>query len=249
MYVNNYDDTFYQYVSGTSDDSAMVIAPLIFEVFRPASILDIGCGTGAWLRTFIDMYKLDDVRGVDGNYIKDSFRKIPKEKFTEYDLTNFYDAGRQFDMSLSVEVGEHLPDSSSDNLVKSLTNAAKCVVFSAAMPGQGGTYHINEQNPEYWAEKFAKHGYVCIDYLRPKIWDNEKVYWWYRQNILMFVHKDELAKYTVLHDAYQKTDPKFLRRIHKGMVQTRERDIARLKNPIANLRYHLYLAKQKIKGA
>jgi SAM-dependent methyltransferase len=247
--MNTYDDSFFNYIKATSDDSAMAIVPLVYEVFKPKSVLDIGCGTGAWLNTFQQLYQIEDIRGVDGDYVKDHFRRIPKEKFTSFDLKHYYEPGRKYDLAMSVEVGEHLPDSSSDLLVKSLVEAAPVVLFSAAMPLQGGTYHINEQNPEYWAAKFAQHGYVCIDYLRPQIWDNDVIYYWYRQNLLLYVHESVLSQYPILHPAYQKTDPQFLRRIHPEMILNRERDIARLKNPAKNMRHQLYLLKQKIKGA
>jgi SAM-dependent methyltransferase len=247
--MNTYDDSFFNYIKATSDDSAMAIVPMVYEVFKPHSILDIGCGTGAWLHTFQSQYQIDDILGVDGDYVKEQFLRIPKDKFKSYDLKNYYEPGRQYDLAMSVEVGEHLPDSSADLLVKSLVQASRAVMFSAALPLQGGTYHINEQNPEYWAEKFAAHGYVCIDYLRPKIWDNNSIYYWYRQNILFYIHKDDLGKYPMLQKAYEKTDPSFLRRIHPEMILNRERDIQRLKNPAKNIRHQLYLFKQKLKGA
>lgn len=247
MAKTHYDDSFFDYQLEGSGMTAKEIIPVIYDVFKPQSVLDIGCGSAIWLRTFADMYKIADIRGVDGDYVKKELLKIPAEKFASYDLTKFYDAGRQFDLAMSVEVAEHIPHASSEAFVKTLVNASRKVVFSAAIPGQGGTYHVNEQYPEYWAERFAAHGYVTVDYFRKKFWDDSKVEWWYAQNIFIFIHKDELANYPQLQDAYQKTDPEFIRRIHPGMLQSRELKIDRYKNPAKNLRHHLYLLKQKLK--
>jgi SAM-dependent methyltransferase len=248
MAKTHYDDSFYGYQMEGSLLSAMEMVPMIYDLFKPKSIIDIGCGVGGWLRAFKEICKIDDIRGVDGEYVKVDNLKIPRENFVSYDLTKYYDAGRKFDLSMSLEVGEHLPDSAADDFVKTLVTAARKVVFSAALPGQGGTFHINEQFPEYWASKFAKYDFVPVDYFRKKIWNNEKIEWWYRQNILVFVHKDELANYPQLQDAYQKTDGEFLSRIHPNILHGKEMDIARLKNPIKNLRYHLYLVKQKFRS-
>lgn len=46
--------------------------------------------------------------------------------------------------------------------------------------------HINEQHLSYWCKHFLRHGYKSADLIRPKIWDDPKVEWWYRQNIVLF---------------------------------------------------------------
>jgi glycosyltransferase involved in cell wall biosynthesis len=70
--------------------------------------------------------------------------------------------------------------------VDSLVRHASVVLFSAAIPDQGGTAHLNEQWPSYWAELFARRGYQAYDAIRPAVWDDQQVAWWYRQNILVF---------------------------------------------------------------
>lgn len=248
MSKTHYDDSFYQYQMEGSGLSASETVPIIFDLFKPRSVIDIGCGTGGWLRAFKEICNIDDIQGVDGDYVKTENLRIPADKFKSYDLTTFYNAGRQFDLAITLEVGEHLPDSSSNDFVKSLVTASRKIIFSAAIPGQGGTFHINEQFPEYWVQKFAIHGYVPVDFLRKKIWNNNKIEWWYRQNMLIFIHKDELANYPQLQEPFLKTDPQFITRIHPEIIRWKEKDIARLKNPIKNLRHQLYLVKQKFKG-
>ena len=99
---------------------------------------------------------------------------------------------------MSLEVGEHLPDSSADELVRNLVNTAPVVLFSAAIPEQPGTGHINGQWPDYWAAKFKKHGYIPVDCIRRRIWNDPKVGYWYAQNAFIFVKESELARYPKL---------------------------------------------------
>jgi hypothetical protein len=107
---------------------------------------------------------------------------------------------KSFDLSVCLEVAEHVPDASADTLVRSLTAAAPVVLFSAAIPLQGGSHHINEQWPSYWAQKFAAEGYVPVDAIRRHVWDDERVSFFYAQNILLFVKKSRLAEYPKLEE-------------------------------------------------
>ena len=65
----------------------------------------------------------------------------------------------RYDLCLSVEVAEHIPESNSDIFIKSLCALSNNIIFTAAKPGQGGKNHVNEQLPEYWINKFRKYGY------------------------------------------------------------------------------------------
>jgi hypothetical protein len=100
--------------------------------------------------------------------------------------------GRRFDLAISVEVAEHLPEDSARTIVGSLTRLAPIVVFSAVVPGQGGVPHVNEQWPSYGVSRFAERNFVPVDAIRPRIWENRSVAWWYAQNTLLFVRMEEL---------------------------------------------------------
>ena len=69
---------------------------------------------------------------------------------------------------------------------------APIILWSAAIPHQGGKDHINEQWPPYWAEKFARHGFVPVEDIRNLIWDRPEIIWWYKQNLMLYVHADRL---------------------------------------------------------
>jgi len=67
------------------------------------------------------------------------------------------------------------------------------VMFSAAVPGQGGEHHVNEQPLEYWREKFRERRYVAIDWVRPTVSANLQVQHWYRYNIILYAEEPYLA--------------------------------------------------------
>jgi hypothetical protein len=118
--------------------------------------------------------------------VDEALLEIPARDFIRADLSAPLNLGRRFDLAISLEVAEHLPPEAAEGFVKTLTSAAPIVAFSAAVPGQTGVNHLNEQWPAYWAGLFARFGYEAIDCLRPVIWDDEEIEWWYAQNLLLF---------------------------------------------------------------
>jgi SAM-dependent methyltransferase len=178
-----YNPKFYRELA-SSQESAREILPLVFEVVKPASVVDIGCGTGNWLAIAHEL-GVPDILGVDGPWAKKELA-IPADKFFEHDLATPLKLGRRFDLALSLEVAEHLPASAARIYVGSLCDAANVVVFSAAIPGQGGRRHVNEQWPAYWEKLFRDARYDCYDFLRPLIWNNSRVAWYYAQNSMIF---------------------------------------------------------------
>ncbi len=171
--------------------AANKVVPLLIDMFRPASVLDVGCGIGTWLRAFSNS-GVKDIMGIDGNYVDRNLlmQFIDKSQFQAFDLINGFDLGRKFDLVISLEVAEHLPETSADEFVKSLCNHGDTIVFSAAIPGQGGQNHLNEQWHEYWMNKFFSYGYQMFDFLRPAIWKMTEVDWWYKQNMFIFSAKN-----------------------------------------------------------
>jgi SAM-dependent methyltransferase len=192
-----YDDGFFDGIDERSVPSAAIIVPRLVEAFAPSSVVDVGCGRGAWLAEFVRHGV--EVSGYDGDYVKRSSLLIDPDRFVATDLRHPPDLGR-FDLALCLEVGEHLPPGSADALVDALAAAAPVVVFSAAIPGQGGTDHVNEQWPGYWQEKFAAHGLDRYDGLRQRIGHDHRIAWWYRQNLAVYATPGAAARYEALPD-------------------------------------------------
>jgi SAM-dependent methyltransferase len=171
--------------------SARAVLPVVFDLLAPTSIVDVGCGTGTWLAVAAEN-GVEDVRGLDGPWVRPEDLEIPAERFVATDLTAPPQLDRTFDLALSLEVAEHLPPPKAESFVDLLTALAPLVVFSAAAPDQGGAGHTNEQWPAYWSELFARRGYEAVDCLREKFWDDDAVEWWYRQNLLLFGRPEAL---------------------------------------------------------
>jgi hypothetical protein len=184
--TNEYDPRFFASIAPSSLDSASIIVPLVLRDLAPTSVVDFGCGEGAWLSTFV-ANGLQDVQGFDGDYVDRTRLRIDPRRFTVMDLEHALQASRRFDLAISLEVAEHLTADGGRRLIEALCQSSEVVLFSAAVPGQGGTHHINEQWLEYWIERFAVHGHRLFDVYRPRIAFDRRVAWWYRQNLVLFV--------------------------------------------------------------
>ena len=47
-----YDQSFYRTYRDGSLRSARVVVPKIMKMIAPASVIDVGCGVGTWLKAF-----------------------------------------------------------------------------------------------------------------------------------------------------------------------------------------------------
>jgi SAM-dependent methyltransferase len=185
-----YSSDFYAEQQAGSITSAESIVPYVLSLFQISSVIDIGCGVGGWLEVF-QRNGIADYMGVDGDYVPIELLKIPVKHFRAADVCNLPDFGRRFDMVCSLEVAEHLPAAAAPRYISGLVRLAPVVLFSAAIPHQGGTAHINEQWPAYWASLFAEHGFLPVDCIRPQIYQKANIEWWYRQNVLIFCPREK----------------------------------------------------------
>jgi len=168
--------------------SARIIMPLVIDLLSPRKIVDIGCGRGAWLKVCREL-GIDDVLGVDGGYVDKSALLIDKSEFLVADLSRPPALKCTADLVLCLEVGEHLPLSAASRLVRLVTAVAPCVLFGAAVPGQCGTNHVNEQWPEFWRRLFASADYLQLDAIRRHVFQDHRVQWWYQQNTYLYASR------------------------------------------------------------
>lgn len=198
-----YGNTFQEMLVNTSLPSAQRIVPYIHGLLQPQSVVDVGCGIGAWLATFQNLCGITDFLGFDGAYMNKANLAISSDRFVECDFEkDAIDCSRTFDLAVSLEVAEHLSKERAPDFIRDLTRLAPVVFFSAAIPNQGGTNHLNEQWPSYWAKLFLKHDYVPVDCIRKKFWNDENISFWYQQNSVLYVKKICLERYPKLNDMY-----------------------------------------------
>jgi len=178
-----YKSTYY------NTKSAEQVVPIILNKFSVNSVLDVGCGIATWLKVF----KRHDIEviGVDKEVADKTplFENIDKAEFIDLDISQPFNLKRKFDLLISLEVGEHIKAENAETYIKNLIDHSETIVFSAALPEQGGYLHINEQWLSYWIKIFEKYSFYCQDCIRPLIWNNVNVEWWYRQNIVVFSKK------------------------------------------------------------
>ena len=179
-----YTERFYEGQLG-SGDSVKAVVPLVLDLAPIESVLDVGCGVGHWLAGFAEA-GVSDLMGIDRDEVPVHLLQIPTSGIERVDLSRPFDLGRTFDLVVSLEVAEHLPAASADGFVASIAAHGDLVLFSAAIPGQGGVSHINEQWAHYWSALFAKSGFEVLDPIRPLIWDRDDVAYCYAQNCLVY---------------------------------------------------------------
>jgi SAM-dependent methyltransferase len=199
QHTDTYDLLFDQMVSQRQENqaSARVILQLLFERYVPKSVLDVGCGIGNWLSVAREM-GVDVIRGVDGPWLDRSQLVVEPDLVSIADLESPLNLDHRFDLAICLETAEHLPSTAADTLVESLVRHAPAVLFSAAIPYQRGPNHVNEQWPNYWAEKFSRFRYCPLDFIRYPIWYESQVLWWYRQNVMLYVDYDWCASQPLL---------------------------------------------------
>jgi hypothetical protein len=156
--------------------------PILFAQTKPSSLLDVGCGTGTWLKAAMD-FGIPDVLGVEGVEIPPERLHVPADKVRHQDLTRPWNLNKQFDVAICLEVAEHLEATDAPVLIDALVLHSDVILFSAGCPGQEGQHHVNCQWPAYWQQLFNQRGYSCFDEARWQIWDEAQIEPWYRQNI------------------------------------------------------------------
>ncbi|MDQ1143589.1 2-polyprenyl-3-methyl-5-hydroxy-6-metoxy-1,4-benzoquinol methylase/predicted O-methyltransferase YrrM [Bacillus sp. SORGH_AS 510] len=192
-----YDKGFFSSQQHGSLLSAKQVVPYLINLLKPKSVVDVGCGVGTWLSVFKDQ-GVEVITGLDGDYVDTNMLHIPKESFISQDVSKSFTLDRQYDLVVSLEVAEHLREQEAEPFVDNLVSLGPIILFSAAIPLQGGTDHLNEQWPDYWRNIFLKRGYLAVDCIRGVFWNNSQVEWWYRQNMIMYVKKEWVGKYPEL---------------------------------------------------
>lgn len=186
-----YDSEFFNFVAASSGKSAhgfvRALTAAALDGVVPRSILDVGCGCGIWLAEWRRLGEID-VIGVDGDYVDPKSLTIPLDNFLARNIALPFDLGRRFELVECLEVAEHLAAEHANALVDNLVRHGDLIVFSSAIPGQGGEFHVNEQPYEYWRDRFAERGYQLFDAIRSHIRSQSRIEPWYRYNSFIYAN-------------------------------------------------------------
>lgn len=191
MIAPNYSADFYDVQRDGSFRSAVNILPIVFDVIKPKSVVDVGCGVGTWLSAAKSL-GATHVVGFEGGWVANVPKPDPSIEIRAVDLEKDLDDANRFDLAMCMEVAEHLTSARSTTLVRDLCGLSDCILFGAAIPGQGGENHINEQWQSYWLNLFDSMNYAAADIVRPAVWRNDDVEFWYRQNSLLYINRTKL---------------------------------------------------------
>jgi SAM-dependent methyltransferase len=247
MNLISYKSEFFKLHQEKSLSSARTVIPLILQYIQPTSVLDVGCGNGTWLKAWQEQ-GVKNISGVDGSYINTDELLISNNYFTAFNLEEGFKKEKKSDLVTCLEVAEHIRPEFAETFIESLCSLSDVILFSAAIPGQEGTYHFNEQYPNYWVSLFKKYDFIPIDCIREKIWDNPKISWWYRQNILFFVKKEILPNYPELQNESKWSRDKIISLVHPLLFEEKVRQIDHLKKLLRNpIRLVGYFGKKMFK--
>ena len=172
--------------------SAEKVVNIIFDLFKPKSVIDVGCGTGLLLKHF--QKKGSTIMGYEGKWINNELieENIPKSVVNIIDFENLEKINIiKHDLCLCLEVAEHVSSDHAENFFNFISQHSNIIIFSAAIPNQGGFNHVNEQWSDYWDSKFLELGYVKYDILRPILWNEGLITWPHKQNMVVYLHESE----------------------------------------------------------
>jgi SAM-dependent methyltransferase len=183
-----YDSEFFDFVDASAGKSARRFIELleqsVFAARRVADVLDVGCGRGVWAAEWLR--RGARVLGIDGDYVARDTLLIPRECFLAADLSQPFNARTRFELVQCLEVAEHIAPEAADTLIDGLVRHGDVIVFSAAVPGQGGEHHVNERGYGYWRDMFWARGYEMFDAIRPLLMHELDVEPWYRYNSFVY---------------------------------------------------------------
>lgn len=204
--MNRYTKHFFEKQPDITNSSAEVIVPIVMDLVHPKSVIDMGCGVGVWLAEFLER-RVRRVVGVDGVWLPAAQLLIPQNCFVTHDLEKPFRTTERFDLIVSLEVAEHLAPEAAITFVESLVSLGDVVLFSAAIPFQGGEHHINEQWQQYWTDLFEQKGFKVFDCVRPLIWNKDNVAPFYKQNTLLFIRKEAVNQFPRVQEVQKNAVP------------------------------------------
>ena len=237
---SNYNDQFYKSLTEGSYNSAKPFVSILSSLsINPKKVVDVGCGRGPWLKAFSDSGTKELV-GIDGDWVRQEDMLDKKIEFHSIDLSSTTienPINKKFDLAMSLEVAEHLKPEQAIPFVNYLIGFSDTILFSAAFSGQGGTDHVNERPHTYWAKVFISNGYLPYDLFRSKVWENQEIDVWYRQNTFLYLKKNSKFEKIFKEKGIEPiSELSLMNCIHPDLYQLRVEETIKLSQSILKLR-------------
>jgi hypothetical protein len=175
-------------------DSAEMITDLLFDEFKPQRLVDLGSGCGVYSHFF--RQKGVEVLSIDG--VTPPLEHAFPGPLHLQDLTVLFEnVWGAFDLTLCLEVAEHIPEAFVEPFLVNLTRFSDRLILSAASPYQGGHHHVNEQPKRYWVKRLAELGFVYqrkkTGHLMEAFKKNKPEYMWMCEHISVYQKTDKAS--------------------------------------------------------
>jgi cyclopropane fatty-acyl-phospholipid synthase-like methyltransferase len=199
-----YTQEFYKDRRAKTIASARRILGILRERIPFRTVADIGCGSGTWLAVALEL-GAERVFGLEGDWVKQDMLDDPRINFSPSNLEDRVSLSEPMDLAISLEVAEHLTPDRAETFVDDICSISQRILFSAAIPNQGGVNHLNERWQSYWAGLFNDRDYQAADLIRPLIWSDKEIPVWYRQNTILYLSRKAIQEGVV--PAYDQSLP------------------------------------------
>jgi cyclopropane fatty-acyl-phospholipid synthase-like methyltransferase len=131
MKNSTYDSAFYESRHIETKKSAQHLLNHLFNLYKPNSVVDFGCGVGTWVKVCKEL-GVNNVKGLEGPWLDINHLVINKDEFEHADLTKPLSLSKKYDLAITLEVAEHIKENKAECFLDNLTDASDVILFSAA---------------------------------------------------------------------------------------------------------------------
>ena len=133
----------------------------IVETIGPKSVLDVGCAygylVGALRRLGVEAYGIDASAHAIGS-ADEEIRPYCAVRSALDPLPEHFP--KHFDLVVTIEVIEHLYEEDCDAFIHNICSYTDDILFSSTPSDIADVTHFNVQQPEYFAKRFAREGFI-----------------------------------------------------------------------------------------
>jgi hypothetical protein len=184
-----YTTAFHKAIENDEIPQAGRLGVYIKRYIAPNCFYDFGCSTGIYLKEV--QINQPTIHSIGFEFSEDAVKNAVCPNVVQKDLTVPLELTYVPNtLGLCLEVLEHIDDAHWKPVLENITNLCDRVIFSAAVPGQGGTGHINCRPKIDWIKRFHELGWVVdLDATKHLLDYIQKGYHmgWFRNNVMILI--------------------------------------------------------------